>query len=426
MKSKPVIRHVRVERVQALERLAPHLEAYLEELKGREFSSGVRYEALRLHTHFHRFLVRHNVKDVAEVTAGHVTDFFRKWSVRFRKMHGCAVSGIYAQVSVMRIREFLNFARERMGLDPLWTKLQRSSQALPPELINAYLEFGRIHRGYRPATVKRYCDDLVHFGLFLDERGVASVKDISVADLDAYFVAYGAVWNPRTLQGVASALIMFFRYLFLTDQIAVDLAARVMKPRRFRGELRPKYIPWERVQAFLKSIDRSTSAGKRDYAIAVLLASYGLRGREVAALRTDDIDWEQMRLVLRERKDGRMAVFPLQAEAATALREYLDHARPSTPHAGLFITSKAPFKPLPNTAIVSTMRRHLEKFSLDLPFHGLYLLRHSFAKALLDRGAGMAMIQNLLGHQRLKTTLIYTRIATEELREVAANYARFL
>jgi site-specific recombinase XerD len=107
------------------------------------------------------------------------------------------------------------------------------------------------------------------------------------------------------------------------------------------------------------------------------------------------------------------------------LKDYLA-VRPSRPFEQVFLTCMTPGKPLGRLVCWAVSRRLIERFGRLLPSQGAYLLRHSFAKAMLDRGAPLGQIGQVLGHRSLNSTLIYTRVATQDLKEVADNYANLL
>ena len=105
-------------------------------------------------------------------------------------------------------------------------------------------------------------------------------------------------------------------------------------PQAYRLSDIPRSITWSEVRDVLAGVDRRTPAGKRDYAILLLLVSYGLRGREVAALTLDDIDWKRERLAVPERKAGHSTAFPLSATVGEAIIDYVRHGRPQTKAGG--------------------------------------------------------------------------------------------
>jgi integrase/recombinase XerD len=176
----------------------------------------------------------------------------------------------------------------------------------------------------------------------------------------------------------------------------------------------------------LAGIDRSTPVGKRDYALLSILSRHGLRACEVAKLHLTDINWDDASLTLRERKNGISTCLPLAPEAKKALQDYLP-TRPACLFPHLFLTHRAPFRPLHGYTLGYVASKYLrEHLGKSMPRYGAYLFRHSFAKAMLDRGASLLDIGAMLGHRSLDSTLVYTQINTEGLREASDNYGNLL
>lgn len=286
--------------------------------------------------------------------------------------------------------------------------------------------YARQHGELQPSTVEVYLRWLDIFMRFLERRRVRTIRRLGLADIDAFFAQQGARMSPRSLYNVRAALRSFLKWLYVTGELSMDLSCDLPRPPRFSADRRPKYLPWAKVEELLAGIERSTLAGKRDYAILTLLACHGLRAGEAAKLRVQDIDFNEGSFFLRSRKDGRCARLPLSPRAKEALEDYL-RLRGSGPCAEVFLNAPPPPRALAAASIGDIARAHLRRrFPSGLPFYGSHVLRHSFAKCLLDRGARLTDLGLILGHRSLRSTLVYARIATEELREVADNYACLL
>ena len=135
---------------------------------------------------------------------------------------------------------------------------------------------------------------------------------------------------------------MFLRYAHREGAIGRDLSGAVEWPQVYRLSSIPRSITWEEVGTVLAGVDRRSPCGKRDWAILLLLVTYGLRGREVAALTLDDIDWKRERLRVPERKAGHSTAFPLSASVGEALVDYLQHGRPRSDERRVFFRAVAP------------------------------------------------------------------------------------
>lgn len=291
---------------------------------------------------------------------------------------------------------------------------------------DGFAGYARLHGELQASTVEVYLRCLDIFMRFLARRRVRTMRRLRLADLDAFFVHQGARMSPRSLYVVRGALRSFLKWLYVEGELAVDLSCGLPRPPRFSADRRPKYLPWTKVEELLAGIERNTLAGKRDYAILTLLACHGLRAGEVAKLRAEDIDFNGGSFFLRERKDGRCARLPLSPRAKEALEDYL-RLRGSSLGAAVFLNAPPPPRALVAASISTIARTHLRRrFPSGLPSCGSHVLRHSFAKCLLDRGARLTELGLILGHRNLRSTLMYARIATKELSEVADNYARLL
>ena len=169
----------------------------------------------------------------------------------------------------------------------------------------------------------------------------------------------------------------------------------------------------------LACVDRSSTRGKRDYAALLLLATYGLRSREIAALTLDHIDWKRERLSVPGRKGGHSTAFPLSSSVGEALVDYLQHGRPQSAERHVFFMAFAPVRPISHTAVSKLATKYLLKAGIQVPRPGSHTLRHSCVQRLVDADFSLKTIGDFVGHRSPKTTEIYTKVAVESLREIA-------
>jgi len=408
--------------------LFPYLGNYIQRLLSQGYKrAGIR-DILVVLWRFYHFIENRRPRNLREITYGHLQSFLNKERSRRRARRRGPPPRCEIQKTRFRLGSFLRYAFKEMGLVFSQPSTKMESKVITEAALKAYETFCRVHRGLQDISIQTYCPYLLRLGIFLDRKGILRIQDITQNDLDAFVLEEAARLARGSFDNLKAALRSFFGYLFLNQEITTNPADHLIWPSRFSADLRPKYLPWPKIQSFLASIDRQTAIGKRDYAILLLLAAYGLRSQEVARLALNDIDWENKRLILRARKGGRMAVLPLRPETEGALRDYLEAARPKGHQEfnEVFLTLRAPIKPL-GDSLCNIVGRDLKRyFGRSLKPSGAYVLRHSFAKALLDKGAPMTAVRDLLDHRSLETTLVYTRIATEDLREMAQNYAQLL
>lgn len=181
----------------------------------------------------------------------------------------------------------------------------------------------RDERGLRPATVLIYRHCLHHLEVYLKDIKANSLRELSPTILSAFVTTRSEGWGKSMLGGLSAVLRVFLRYLFREKLVAQDLSQCVEGPRHYRLSSIPRSISWAEVERMLAAVDRRSAVGKRDYAILLLLVTYGLRGREVAALTLDDIDWDRERLRVPERKAGHSTAYPLSPIVGEAIVDYL-------------------------------------------------------------------------------------------------------
>jgi integrase/recombinase XerD len=275
-------------------------------------------------------------------------------------------------------------------------------------------------RGLRPASIEQYRFHLDRFEVYLERIGVRRLDELSAAVLSSFVVERARTGLARsTVRDGAGVLRVFLRFAHRQGLVARDLSDGVGWPQVYRLASLPRSISWEDVNKVLAGVDRRTSAGRRDYAILLLLVVYGLRGREIAALALDDIDWKRERLAIPERKAGHSTAFPLTATVGEALVAYLKDGRPRTDDRHVFFRAFAPIRPIGAAAVSGRARHYLLKAGIDVPRPGSHTLRHTTVQRLVDSDFDLKTIGDFIGHRSARSTEVYAKVAVEALREVS-------
>jgi site-specific recombinase XerD len=256
---------------------------------------------------------------------------------------------------------------------------------------------------------------------FLDHLESSSVPlgSVQPCDIEAYITQAGSRMCRASLQHEIAAVRGLLRFLATDGRVRTGLDRQIDTPRLYRLEQLPRALPWDTVTALLKSIDRKSAMGLRDYAMFLLIATYGLRASEVVAISLDDIRWRQGRLRIHQRKTSSPLELPLTNEVSAALVKHLQRSPPAVPHRRVFLRMRAPIGLLKPTAITEAFQALVRKSGLEIPFHGPHCLRHSFAVQLLKSGTPLKTIGDILGHRTAESTSVYLRLATGDLREVS-------
>jgi integrase/recombinase XerD len=225
------------------------------------------------------------------------------------------------------------------------------------------------------------------------------------------------------MNGLCAALRIFLRFAHREKLIARDLSVCVQVPRRYRLATIPRSIPWSDVERMLAAVDRRSACGKRDYAILLLLSTYGLRSREVAALTLEDVDWQQEKLRVPERKAGHSTAYPLSPIIGEAIIDYLKNGRPKTKDRRIFIRALAPFRPCEEPCVSRRATNYLRKANVKVRRPGAHTLRHACVQRLVDARFSLKTIGDYVGHASPDTTMIYAKLDVEALRELALGQA---
>ncbi len=292
--------------------------------------------------------------------------------------------------------------------------------ATGPLAVSGFFEHLVAERGLRPATIFHYRHHLHRLEAYLDRVGLDDLRGLSPVLLSGFVAERaGSGLGRTTIRDTCGVLRVFLRYAHREGLVPRDLSTAVEWPQVYRLSSIPRSIPWEDVAKVLGTVDRRTPCGKRDHAILLLLVTYGLRAREVAALALEDIDWKRERLAVPERKGGHSTAFPLSTAVGEALVDYLRHGRPSTDDRHVFLRAAAPIRPLGAAAVSSVARRHLLEAGIDVPRPGSHTLRHTAVQRLVDADLPWKTIGDFLGHRSAASTAIYAKVAVEPLRRVA-------
>ena len=275
-------------------------------------------------------------------------------------------------------------------------------------------------RGLRPESIVSYRHHLAHFEAYLGRIGVVGLAELSPPILSAFVAERaGAGLAKTTVRTGCGVLRVFLRYAHRQGLLATDLSKAVEWPTAYQLSGIPRSISRAEVARVLGAVDRRTPCGKRDYAILLLLVTYGLRAREVAALTLDDIDWRRDRLAIPGRKAGHSTAFPLSAVVGEAVVDYLRHGRPSSGDRHVFFRAMAPLRPASRVAVSACAKHYLVKAGIQVPRPGSHTLRHTCVQRLVDDGFGFKAIGDFIGHRSPASTAIYAKVAIEPLRQIA-------
>jgi site-specific recombinase XerD len=274
-------------------------------------------------------------------------------------------------------------------------------------------------RGFSPATISSRLQTIESFLSWM-EPVKASLSEVLLADVDRYLVSKGSEgWKRRTVATNGQTLRSFFQYAEHQGWCHPGIAAGVELPRIYGMENVPLGPSWQQVQALVATTDAGSRRDRRDRAALLLFAVYGLRCSEVRQLRLDDIVWDREIITVRRSKCRKTQEFPLTQEVGDAILQYLREVRPKCKYREIFITLKAPWRPVSHAGFYDGIRERIDALGIDLAHRGPHSLRHACATHLMTQGLSLKEIGDHLGHSSSEATRIYAKVDMAGLREVA-------
>lgn len=312
------------------------------------------------------------------------------------------------------VRSLTQYLQERGELTP--TRLPATERR-----VGEYRRYlGRV-RGLCTGTIKMHAATITGFLRFLDyDVRPQQLRELRAADVEAFVAHAGRRVGRRRMGQLTGTVRTFLRFLAATGEGPAGLDAQVESPRIYRGERLPRALAWETVRTFLRSIDRTTAKGRRDYAMFMLIATYGLRTSEVRALDLDDVAWRARQIRVPRPKVGTPLLLPLTDHVGAALLDSLRCGRPASTHRRLFLRVEFPLGPLGLGAVGDAFHTWARRAGIRLPARGgPHCLRHALALHLLREGASIKTIGDLLGHRSAESTGVYLRLDVDDLRDVA-------
>lgn len=286
-----------------------------------------------------------------------------------------------------------------------------------------YLRHLVVERGLSDNTVQAYRRDLLRYQEYLGSRGIGSLAEVTRVDVEEFRRHLDHIGlAPASVTRCVVAVRNLHRFAVGSGQVQADVTAGMSPGTRSRRL--PKALSMDQVESLLAAPDTSTVEGLRDAALLELLYGTGARVSEICALDVDDIrpvlDDPDLGLRLIGKGDKERIV-PLGSYAAKAVDAWLIRGRPAWAEIGngehaLLLNTRG--RRLSRQSAWAVIRRAGEAAGLDVEHLSPHSLRHSYATHLLDGGADVRVVQELLGHSSVTTTQIYTLVTADHLREV--------
>ena len=289
------------------------------------------------------------------------------------------------------------------------------------DLITQFLDYLSIEKGLSENTIKSYRQDLVKFADYAASRNKKRIKDITKHDLTRYlYYLKDKGLSPSSISRNLVAIKVFYKFL-IAERILKDDVAGILESPRLLQAL-PDTLGISEVTKILETPDKRTLLGRRDKAALELMYATGMRVSEVAGLLVESLNLD-MGFIKCTGKGGKERIVPVGREAKTAITGYLGKSRPKLcgrsgerhlflSRLGRGISRQSFWKMVKKYARASGIKKNITP----------HTLRHSFATHLLEKGADLRSVQEMLGHADISTTQIYTHINKARLKGIHKKY----
>jgi len=284
-----------------------------------------------------------------------------------------------------------------------------------PDLYENYLSYyGQTHQ-VPSVKIIRISRVLRAFHDYLEKHNI-KLTSIRIEHIDTFLAEFFIDFSPNTRQKYRFYLRGFIKYLYYPGGvIAKDLAPFVIEPRKFAKSIPPKFFRPHEIQRLFDSFDLSSVKDMRNHVMVHLSYGLGLRPHEISLITLDDISFTKSELILTTRKNGHPITLPIPENILKAIAAYIIGSRPKSRYRRLFLNLVAPYRPISASLAGMHITQCIQKAGLP---GTAYWLRHTYAQNLLEAGASIYEIKEMLGHDYIDSTEKYLHVHTKLMRKV--------
>lgn len=291
------------------------------------------------------------------------------------------------------------------------------------KLVNLFLEYLQIEKNYSKYTSISYEHDLQEYFQFMfTQAGVSDIKEITNVEIFSYLTyLYNNKFERSTISKKISSIRSFYKYC-IREEMLVDNPFISIHTPKLRKKL-PNFLYEDELEHIFSCHDVSTPLGQRNAAIIELLYATGIRVSEMCRLKLNDVDF-LMAIVTVYGKGKKERIVPFGSYANDSLEIYINEGRKlllcsqTTDHGYVFVNHRG--GPLTSRGVRVILDKVVKDACLQKHLHP-HMLRHSFATHLLNEGADLRTVQELLGHEHLKSTQVYTHVTKDRLKHIYQN-----
>ena len=380
--------------------LGPFASAYREQLDRRGYAPVTTAKHMIHLGHLSRWLEVRGM-DAADLTRDRLGQFV----VGRRALVGHRTCSLQSLLPVLEILEELGVVSAQPPVQPV---------SAAEAVLRSFGSYLMAERGASSSTVAAYVPRARRFVAAYAPDG--DLHALTPGIVTSAVLAESATVSVASAQVFVRALRAFLHFCFVEGQAGTDLSTAALMMTGRRRSFLPRGISSSDAECLLRSCDRQTAAGRRDYAVIMTLLRLGLRASEVAGLTLDDIDWRSAEIVVRGKGD-RADRLPLVADVGEAIAAYLRQGRPETALRQVFLRALAPVAALGRGGVSDIVLRACARAGIA-PVRA-HRLRHTLACQMVAAGVSLPEIGQVLRHSGRWSTAAYARVDLEHLRQIA-------
>jgi integrase len=287
------------------------------------------------------------------------------------------------------------------------------------ELIVNFIDYKKTEDRLSTFSILSYRRYLFLFFQYCKKKGTHSIEKIDLPFILHYIDELDCLYSSP-VNMMISTLRGFIKYLFEQKILTVDYSIKIPKCKSVRQPKLPSTYTKKEIEKLIRSVERSSANGKRNYAIILIAARLGLRASDICRLKFNNLNWHNNTIEIKQAKTGKELVLPLLPDIGNAIIDYLKYGRPESEEPYVFLTERPPFEPFPSSNVIThVVQRAFRKAGIDIKDRkfGSHCLRHSLGCRMLEQHTILPVISEVLGHQKTESTRYYLRIDLQSMKQ---------
>lgn len=291
------------------------------------------------------------------------------------------------------------------------------------EVMLQFMEYKRTEERLSVNRMLCYQRYLYRFLQYCNKNKVHSIKKIDLPFI-IHFIGDLDCTKGTPVDTIISSIRNFIKYAYEQKFLNVDYARKIPRVKLIDQPKLPSTYTKQEIEKLIKSVERSSASGKRNYAIILIATRIGLRASDIARLKFDNLRWDTSTIEITQVKTGKELVLPILPDVGNAIIDYLKYARPESGESYVFLTERPPYGSFSTSNVVThIVQRAFRKAGIDIKDRkfGPHSLRHSLGFRMLEQNTILPVISEVFGHQSTESTRYYLRIDLESMKQCMLN-----